>query len=154
MYKIDNTVDLERLVDCLDDALNKSTSSCIYLLKDTTENIVRDAKRNIERNGNINTGRLKNSITYKIISKGSASSTTATIRVGASHGIFIEEGTRPHVIRAKYANALRFEVGGEVIYAKEVRHPGTKANPFLKPAFEKHSKKFIKGLEDIANGNY
>lgn len=41
------------------------------------------------------------------------------------------EGTPPHVIRPRRRKALRFVVGGHVIYARHVNHPGTRANPFL-----------------------
>lgn len=34
--------------------------------------------------------------------------------------------TSPHVIAAKYAQALRFEIGGEVFFRKSVNHPGSK----------------------------
>lgn len=44
---------------------------------------------------------------------------------------YVLDGTRPHLIRPRRAKALRFEVGGRVVYAKLVRHPGTKANDFL-----------------------
>ena len=43
----------------------------------------------------------------------------------------VNDGTRPHIIRPKRAQALRFRVGGRVVYARVVRHPGTKARPFL-----------------------
>uniref|UniRef100_UPI002F914EF7 hypothetical protein n=1 Tax=Streptomyces longwoodensis TaxID=68231 RepID=UPI002F914EF7 len=33
------------------------------------------------------------------------------------------EGTRPHLIRPRRAKALRFEVGGEVVFTRLVRHP-------------------------------
>lgn len=33
-------------------------------------------------------------------------------------------GSRPHVIRAVRARALRFVVGGRVVFAKSVQHPG------------------------------
>lgn len=33
-------------------------------------------------------------------------------------------GTRPHVIRAKRAKALRWQQGGKVRFAKAVNHPG------------------------------
>lgn len=45
--------------------------------------------------------------------------------------IFVVYGTRPHLIRPVRAKALRFTVGGRVVYAKLVRHPGTRANNFL-----------------------
>jgi len=45
--------------------------------------------------------------------------------------IFVIGGTRPHTIRPVRARALRFTVGGRVVYATVVHHPGTRANPFL-----------------------
>ncbi|PWI06533.1 hypothetical protein DIZ27_32860 [Streptomyces sp. NWU339] len=47
---------------------------------------------------------------------------------------FVLDGTRPHIIRPRRAKALRFETGGRVVFAKRVRHPGTRANPFLQRA--------------------
>jgi len=44
---------------------------------------------------------------------------------------WVNDGTRPHVIRPRNAKALRFVVGGQVVYAKVVHHPGTRARPFL-----------------------
>jgi hypothetical protein len=44
---------------------------------------------------------------------------------------FVLDGTRPHVIRPRRASALRFEIGGEVVFAQRVRHPGTRANNFM-----------------------
>jgi hypothetical protein len=44
---------------------------------------------------------------------------------------YVIYGTRPHIIRPRRARALRFEVGGRVVYAAYVQHPGTRANDFL-----------------------
>lgn len=44
---------------------------------------------------------------------------------------FVLDGTKPHVIRPRRASALRFELGGRVVFAKRVNHPGTRANNFL-----------------------
>lgn len=46
------------------------------------------------------------------------------------------QGTRPHLIRPRRASVLRFEVGGRVVFAKLVRHPGTRANDFMRRALE------------------
>ena len=44
---------------------------------------------------------------------------------------FVNDGTAPHIIRPRRAQALRFVVGGRVVFAKVVHHPGTRGNPFL-----------------------
>lgn len=47
---------------------------------------------------------------------------------------YYHDGTRPHIIRAKpnRKNAhLRFVQGGAVRFAKQVRHPGYRGNPFI-----------------------
>lgn len=43
----------------------------------------------------------------------------------------VNDGTRPHVIRPRAKQVLRFQVGGRTVFAKVVNHPGTKPNPFL-----------------------
>lgn len=48
--------------------------------------------------------------------------------------IYVVSGTRPHVIRPVRARALRFTVGGRVVFARVVHHPGTEANNFLAAA--------------------
>jgi hypothetical protein len=50
--------------------------------------------------------------------------------------IYVTYGTRPHEIRPVRARALRFTVGGRVVYAAVVRHPGTQPNHFLRDALQ------------------
>lgn len=47
---------------------------------------------------------------------------------------YVINGTRPHLVKPRRAKALRFEVGGEVVFAAYARHPGTRPNPFLQQA--------------------
>ena len=51
-------------------------------------------------------------------------------------------GTRPHIIVARRARALRFywPVVGKVVYRRSVMHPGTAANPFL----TRHLNEFVR----------
>lgn len=49
---------------------------------------------------------------------------------------FNEYGTRPHVIRPRRARVLRFPVGGRIVYARRVNHPGTPARPWFYPTME------------------
>lgn len=45
-------------------------------------------------------------------------------------------GTKPHTIKPRNANVLRFQVGGSTVFSKIVHHPGTKPNNFLRKALE------------------
>lgn len=49
-----------------------------------------------------------------------------------------EYGADPHIIRPDTADALRFEVGGETVFAAKVEHPGNPPQPFVGPAFHEH----------------
>lgn len=55
------------------------------------------------------------------------------IRVGSDNSIAYihHEGTKPHVIIPKTAKTLRFSSRGKIVYAKVVKHPGTKPNRYL-----------------------
>lgn len=48
--------------------------------------------------------------------------------------VYVVKGTAPHIIRPVRAQALRFTVGGRVVYARIVHHPGTRPNDFLTQA--------------------
>ena len=39
------------------------------------------------------------------------------------YAVFVERGTRPHIIKARRARALRFVVGGETVFAAYVVQP-------------------------------
>ena len=50
----------------------------------------------------------------------------------APYGIFVHQGTKPHIIKPKTKRALRWVpmAGNSFFFAKEVHHPGTKSDPF------------------------
>lgn len=53
------------------------------------------------------------------------------------YAAYVEFGTQPHEIRPKRPDGvLRFQVNGQWVYAKVVHHPGTKPEPFVRPAFD------------------
>ena len=80
------------------------------------------------------TGKLKNSTRFQIL--GAPDTQVLQIRQGARsvggafYGEFVRKGTAPHVIVPRKGKALRFFIGGQVVFAKRVNHPGTKANPY------------------------
>lgn len=56
----------------------------------------------------------------------------AIVSAGASYGVFIEKGTKPHVIKPKHRKALRWTgPAGFIFSRKGVKHPGTKPYRFL-----------------------
>ena len=78
----------------------------------------------------VRTGRLRSSIRAeppRIFSlRGSV-----TVGSDLEYAAMVNDGTRPHVIRPRAKQVLRFQVGGRTVFAKVVNHPGTKPNPFL-----------------------
>ena len=53
----------------------------------------------------------------------------------------VEFGTSPHVIRPNAKKALKFKSKGKAVFAKKVMHPGTRAQPFFRPALDQ-----VKGI--------
>jgi Bacteriophage HK97-gp10, putative tail-component len=78
----------------------------------------------------VDTGRLRASIR---IERRTFLGLRARYTIGSdlNYAAMVHDGTRPHVIRPRRAKALRFRVGGRVVFARVVRHPGTRGRPFL-----------------------
>lgn len=53
------------------------------------------------------------------------------IRNSAKYAHAIDLGARPHKIRARRRKALRFVVGGRVLFRRSVNHPGNRPYRFL-----------------------
>jgi len=58
------------------------------------------------------------------------------VRVESTHPatMYVIKGTRPHIIRPRYRQVLKFTMRGSTVFAKVVHHPGTKPNDFLTKA--------------------
>lgn len=55
-----------------------------------------------------------------------------TISVSHPAALYVINGTRPHIIRPRRpGGVLRFTIGGRVVYARYVNHPGNRPNDFL-----------------------
>lgn len=81
----------------------------------------------------VRTGRLRASLSMSV--SVTAIGPVGRVSTNLSYAQYVHDGTRAHVIRAKKRRGvLRFEVGGQVIYRPLVRHPGTRARPFLRRA--------------------
>lgn len=63
------------------------------------------------------------------------SSPARTARDNAPYGLFMEVGTRAHIIRSKRPDGwLRFIDNGQVRFARVVHHPGTRPYAYLRRA--------------------
>ena len=58
------------------------------------------------------------------------------ITSGVEYALAVSEGTDPHEIVPVEAQALRFVVEGEVIFARRVQHPGTPGDPYIDRSIE------------------
>jgi hypothetical protein len=89
----------------------------------------------------VRTGRLRSSIARgdpDSRSRFEATPTTATAIVGTnvSYGVDWERGIAAHDVVPVHAKALRFEVGGQVLFRKKVHIPAQAPRQFLEPALQ------------------
>lgn len=90
------------------------------------------------RNAPVDTGSLKNSIRFEVKDNGDIE---FYMNDYAQH---VEYGTIPHKIRVKNKKVLS---DGKTIFGKEVNHPGTQAQPFIRPSLHQLSKIVKKRLD-------
>jgi HK97 gp10 family phage protein len=106
-------------------------------------------------NAPVDRGLLRNRITSTIRNN----EITGRVEVKSNYGVFVHEGTKPHLIQPRNKKILawsprKFSAKGRkiktnIIFAKLVNHPGTKANPFLRKAVDKENKTYINNLTKI-----
>lgn len=78
----------------------------------------------------VDTGRLRASIRIEARRTFTLRS-VYTIGSDLDYAPMVHDGTRPHIIRPRTKQALKFRVGGRTVFATIVHHPGTRARPFL-----------------------
>jgi hypothetical protein len=89
--------------------------------------LIFDTHREILQNTPVQTGRLRSSIVIEKEGDG------WIIGTPVEYAEYVELGTPPHIIVPKIKKALKFNVGGEEVFAKKVNHPGTQgSHMFLK----------------------
>ncbi len=71
-----------------------------------------------------------------------------TVTAGEPYALFVEEDTKPHIIRPKHRKVLRWATGGGFAFAKEVHHPGTTGTHFLQNALDSKIKQVTEIIED------
>lgn len=85
-----------------------------------------------KRLAKVKTGNLR-----RTIRPGRASAQGFETVATAGYAAPVEFGTKPHPIVPRSRKVLRFKVGGREVFAKRVNHPGTRAQPFMRPGIER-----------------
>ncbi len=91
-----------------------------------------DVQNEARRRAPVDTGRLRSSIVSR--AEGGGRSLGYVVGSNVNYAAAVEYGTAPHVIKPKYKQALYWP--GAAHPVAQVNHPGTKAQPFLRPAIE------------------
>jgi HK97 gp10 family phage protein len=140
MIKIDSS-DLNKFSIYLSKKSDGDTKKIQKVLKNAGMNIEAEAKDNLTSNNSVNTGHLRRSIGN--FRRGM----TVTVHTSnVKYAVIVEKGSKAHVIRPKNKKALYWE--GAKRPVKLVNHPGSRAKPFLIPAFESEKDKFIENLKE------
>ena len=140
MIKI-NTNEIDKFAVELVDLSEKSRDNIQKAVKKSAFNIESQAKKNLASNKSVVTGHLRRSIATKM---GDLEATIHTSNV--KYAVIVEKGSKAHVIRPKNKKALYWK--GAKRPVKLVNHPGSKAKPYLEPAFESEKDKFIENLKE------
>ena len=111
--------------DDIDDALERKAAEA---MRDVVLRIEGAAK---ER-ANVESGNMRSQIRGTILPV-LGDVIIGVVGVPVDYAKWVHEGTGPHTITAENG-VLAFEAGGEMVFAREVQHPGYEGNPFLDEA--------------------
>ena len=140
MIKI-NTDEIDEFAVELIELSEKSRDNVQKAIKKSAFNIEAKAKKNLAANKSVITGHLRRSVATQM---GDLEATIHTSNV--KYAVIVEKGSKAHVIRPKNKKALYWK--GAKRPVKLVNHPGSKAKPYLEPAFESEKDKFIENLKE------
>ena len=122
-----DTADLDKVADNIAAAGRNVPTHRRTMITRVGQLVMRAAQREAPEG---KTRELRRSIGMTVVGGGSG----ALITEGARHGVFVREGTKPHVIVPRHKKALYWP--GAAHPVKRVSHPGTKANPYHARAVE------------------
>ena len=141
MIRVDYS-DLTKLTASLKKLSDEAESNVNKAIKDSAFNIQRNAMSNLTNNGSVKTGHLRRSIS---VDMGNLEATIHTSNV--KYAVMVEKGTKAHIIKPKSKKALYWKGASHPV--KQVNHPGSKAKPYLIPAFEKEVPYFVDKLKEV-----
>lgn len=135
------TINTRQYETALRRALGRQSDEVARALVQTGVDVQNEARRRCP----VDTGRLRSSIVHRVDGSGRVSG--ITVGTNVSYAADVEYGTAPHVILPKNRKALYWP--GAAHPVSKVNHPGTKAQPFMRPALEMAPIFFSKNLRKI-----
>ena len=124
------TADISKLTEALRQTAVQSETTTHQVLIQSANQILAEMESRVP----VKSGVLRRSLGIRV--------DTDKVTIGpnehqAPYAGYVEFGTKPHVIRPKEpGGVLVFTVGGKKVVTRLVHHPGTKAQPYVQPAFE------------------
>lgn len=119
--------DITSLADALKHTAAQSQITTQQVLIESANHILAEMESRVP----VKTGKLRTSLSIRI--------ETNKVIIGphTSYDAAVEFGSKPHVIVPKKpGGVLVFTVGGTKVFTRKVRHPGTRAQPYVRPAFQ------------------
>ena len=123
---------LREFADGIDDAVDEGT-------RKTTKQIERTAKQHVP----VDSGTLRWSIRFQRLGPGEY-----VVGTNVEYAPMVEYGTASHVITPTTGEFLYFEgEDGHLIRKRSVKHPGTPAQPYMRPALRKHRSDLARNIQ-------
>lgn len=125
---------LAEVEETLMEYLEEAMKTAVLLVESTAKELVP-----------VDSGRLRSSIASEV-EKVATNVIKGLVGTNVEYAKYVEFGTSSHMITAD-SGYLHFTVDGEEVFTKSVNHPGTEAQPFLRPAIETHRDDIIELFE-------
>ncbi|MEH7416066.1 HK97-gp10 family putative phage morphogenesis protein [Neobacillus drentensis] len=104
--------------------------------KETAEEIAIFVEAEAKQRAPVKTGDLRRRITHE--TEHDDNKSIAKIGTNLEYAQIVEEGSKPHEIKRKDGKPLKLKIDGKWVTVGKVNHPGTKPQPYLKPAIDEN----------------
>ena len=141
MIKVD-TSELDRFCIQISKMSAETEDDVKKVVRNSALKIEKGAKQNLTNNKSVKTGHLRRGISSDI------NGLEATIHASnVKYAIMVEKGTKAHIIKPKNKKMLYWKGASRPV--RQVNHPGSKAKPYLIPAFDKEKDSFLEDLKKV-----